>query len=149
MFKLYTEIQSKLERLKMINSIFEISPNKCYTNSIESIINDTLRFVDAYNYKDTNSSFYKLREEEGNIIFKCLMSGVDEEDLEITIKNKTLEVKTSENIKAKDFVIPFHKKISLFKDINPDLSFASLEKGILTITMPLKEAKEIKKIKFK
>ena len=133
----------------MINSLFEISPNKYYTNSVESIINDTLKFVDAYSYKDSYSSFYKLSEEEGKIIFKCLMSGIDEEDLEVSIKNKTREVKTSENIKSGDFINPFHKKISLLKDVNPDLSFASLDKGILTITMPLKESKETKKIKFK
>ena len=132
----------------MINSIFSTYPSKYYSNSIDSIVNDTLKFVDLCS---AEKSFYnyKIREEEGNYIFKCLVPGLDEKHLNISITNQNLEVKTSDDIEDIEFSISLNKKIKLPKEIDCNESFANLEKGILTITMPISERKETKKIKFK
>ena len=132
----------------MITTFFDTYPNNRYSNSLDSIINDTLRFVDSCS-SEVKQSSYKLQEQENNIIFKCLMPGLSQENIDINIKNRLLEVKTNDDVSSVEFASPFNKKISLYKDIDVQNSFASLDKGILTITMPIKGGQEEAKIKFR
>jgi len=76
------------------------------------------------------------------------MPGIDQDKLDISIKNRQLEVKTSD-ISDVEFSVPFNNKINFQKDIDTENSFASLDKGILTITMPIKGGQEKTKVKFK
>jgi len=133
----------------MIDTILTSFPYKQYNNAFDSIINDTLRLTN--NTQIASSKFtYKLFEEDNNIIFKCLATGLSEEDLDINFKDKTLQIKTTnEDLSDYSFCTSINKKFSLFKDIDASNSFAKLDKGILTITMPLKESKEDLKISFK
>ena len=131
----------------MITTFFDTYPSKFYSTPLDSIINDTLKFVDAYS-SDTKYSNYKLTESEGNIVFKCLMPGIDQDKLDISIKNRQLEVKTTD-VSDVEFSMPFNNKINFQKDIDTENSFASLDKGILTITMPIKGGQETTKVKFK
>jgi len=133
----------------MIDTILTSLPYKQYNTAFDSLINDTLRLTN--NTQISSSKFsYKLFEEDNNIIFKCLATGLSEEDLDINFKDKMLQIKTvNEDISDYSFFTSINKKFSLFKDIDAGNSFAKLDKGILTITMPLKENKEDLKINFK
>jgi len=131
----------------MITTFFDTYPSKFYSTPLDSLINDTLKFVDSCS-SDIKYSNYKLSESEGNIVFKCLMPGIDQDKLDISIKNRQLEVKTSD-ISDVEFSVPFNNKINFQKDIDTENSFASLDKGILTITMPIKGGQEKTKVKFK
>ena len=133
----------------MIDTILTSFPYKQYNNAFDSIINDTLRLTNNTQISSTKFT-YKLFEEDNNIIFKCLATGLSEEDLDINFKDKTLQIKTTnEDLSDYSFCTSINKKFSLFKDIDASNSFAKLDKGILTITMPLKESKEDLKISFK
>jgi len=131
----------------MITTFFDTYPSKYYSTSFDNLLNDTLKFVD-YCTSDVKYSNYKLSESDGNLIFKCLMPGVEQDQLDINIKNRQLEVKTSD-LSDIEFSMPFNNKINFQKDIDTENSFAKLDKGILTITMPLKGGQETTKIKFK
>ena len=132
----------------MITTFFDTYPSKIYSSSLDNIINDTLRFVDSCS-NEVKQSSYKLQEQENNIVFKCLMPGVNQDNIEINIKNRQLEVKTNEDVSSIEFALPFNKKINFYKDVDVKNSFAELDKGILTITMPIKGGQEKTKIKFK
>ncbi len=133
----------------MINSLFATYPTRYSTTTLDSLLNDTLKFVDYCSDEKQYSSQYKLFTEDNNIIFKCSMPGLDQEHLDIVIENKLLKVKTKESVKEIDFAPSFKKSFKLSNDVDCVNSFASLEKGILTITMPKKEQHKTSKIKFK
>jgi len=99
-------------------------------------------------YTSRNISSYKVSEEENNIIFKFLAPGIKQEDLDITFDKKKLIVKSHEVCGDKDFKISFNESISLYKSVNVDKSFAKLNEGILTITMPLDKNERKRKISF-
>lgn len=133
----------------MINSLFATYPTKYHTTTLDTLLNDTLKFVDYYSDEKQYSSSYKLFTEDNNIVFKCSMPGLDQEHLDILIENNLLKVSTKETAKEIDFASSFNKSFKLSNDVDCENSFASLDKGILTITMPKKEGHKSSQIKFK
>jgi HSP20 family molecular chaperone IbpA len=133
----------------MINSLFAAYPTKYQSAALDSLLNDTLRFVDYYSDEKQYNTSYKFFTEDDNIVFKCSMPGLDQEHLDIIIENRLLKVNTKEEVKDIDFAPSFKKSFKLSSDVNCEDSFASLEKGILTITMPKKEGHKTSQIKFK
>lgn len=133
----------------MINSLFATYPTKYHTTALDTLINDTLKFVDYYSDEKQYSSSYKLFVEDNNIVFKCIMPGLEQDHLDILIENNLLKVSTKESAKDIEFASSFNKSFKLSSDVDYDNSFASLDKGILTITMPKKEGHKTSQIKFK
>ncbi len=95
------------------------------------------------------SSNYKLYEQEGNIIFTCLAPSLEEKDLDIKIDNRSLTVSCLiEDKNSIDFNCFSDRKFKFTKDIESSTSFAKLERGVLTITMPIKEGLKMTSVKF-
>ena len=136
----------------MIETILTAFPYRNYNTAINTLINDTLKLAGEGEYYPTRSQYknYKLYEEDNNIIFKCLATGLSEQDLDIKFKDRTLQITTQKEDSAdSDFNVSINRKFSLHKDIDVNNSYANLDKGILTVTMPLKENGEDLKINFK
>ena len=136
----------------MIETILTAFPYRNYNTAINTLINDTLKLAGEGEYYPTRSQYknYKLYEEDNNIIFKCLATGLSEQDLDIKFKDRTLQITTQKEDSAdSDFNVTINRQFSLHKDIDANNSYANLDKGILTVTMPLKENSEDLKINFK
>lgn len=136
----------------MIETILTAFPYRNYNTAINTLINDTLKLAGEGEYYPTRSQYknYKLYEEDNNIIFKCLATGLSEQDLDIKFKDRTLQITTQKEDSAdSDFNVSINRQFSLHKDIDANNSYANLDKGILTVTMPLKENGEDLKINFK
>ena len=136
----------------MIETILTAFPYRNYNTAINTLINDTLKLAGEGEYYPTRSQYknYKLYEEDNNIVFKCLATGLSEQDLDIKFKDRTLQITTQKEDSAdSDFNVSINRKFSLHKDIDVNNSYANLDKGILTVTMPLKENGEDLKINFK
>jgi len=77
-----------------------------------------------------------------------LAPGIKKEDVDITFDRKKLIIKSVENSGDKDFKIDFNESISLYKSVDVDKSYASLDEGILTVTMPINKNERKRKISF-
>ena len=113
-----------------------------------SIVLDDLNTLST-DFYSRNKSEYKLYEEDNKIIFKCLAPCHEEKDLDIKIDNKTLEIKSNvEDKDSLDFKYIVDKTFKLKKDIDTEKSYAKLDKGMLTITMPVSEKSQKTLINF-
>jgi HSP20 family molecular chaperone IbpA len=101
------------------------------------------------NQEYVNLNTYKILEEKDNIIFKCLAPGMIKEDIDISFDRKKLFLKTKKSTELLDFKNSFDDSISLNKSIDIDNSFAELERGILTVTMPINKNETKRKINFR
>lgn len=100
-------------------------------------------------YSNRSLSSYKVSERDNNIVFKFLAPGIKEKDVNITFDRKKLIIKSVKDSGDKDFKINFNESISLYKSVDIDKSYANLNEGILTITMPIDKSERTKKISFK
>jgi HSP20 family molecular chaperone IbpA len=71
------------------------------------------------------------------------------EDIDISFDRKKLFLKTKKSTELLDFKNSFDDSISLNKSIDIDNSFAELERGILTVTMPINKNETKRKINFR
>ena len=94
-------------------------------------------------------NYYKIFEKDNNIVFKCLAPGISKENIDISFNNKSLIVKSDNKIFDNDFKSVLNEKINLVKSIDSDKSYASLNQGILTVTMPVSNKDVAKKISFR
>jgi len=125
--------------------------------TIDSIFNTIIRDlsqspITIYDYYPTTqlkSKSYKIFEEDNNIVFKCLAVGICQDDIDITFGNKKLVIKSSLNKDDKIFKSDINESITLNSAIDVKNSFAKLEKGILTVTMPVDKKDLQHKILFK
>lgn len=101
------------------------------------------------NQEYVNLNTYKILEEKDNIVFKCLAPGMTKEDIDISFDRKKLFLKTKKSTELLDFKNSFNDSISLNKSIDIDNSFAELERGILTVTMPINKKETKRKINFR
>ena len=103
------------------------------------------------NFINKNVSFesYKVYEKNDSIILKCLAPSYEEKDIDLSIESRMLEIKSNKKPDEDEFCYDINNKFKLFKEIDSKKSFASLEKGILTITMPIKKCSKKSQISFK
>ena len=87
--------------------------------------------------QNTQCCFY---EEENNIVFKILAAGFDKSDININLTPDTLEIKsTKEDLTKKTLLTPIREKFKIYKEVEPERTVATLDRGILEITMPVKQ----------
>lgn len=134
----------------MFNTVFNELPiryynNKDCNNAIEALITDTFKLTGSNHY--TNS--YTLKEEENNVIFDCLAPSITKDQIDVSVKNRQLTIRTLDGVKNLPYFTPLNFAIKLKKDIDPENSFATLQNGVLKIIMPVKEDLSGKKILFK
>lgn len=133
----------------MFNSVFGEFPvnhytYKDYSRVIDTLTNDVLNLTSS-----ASSTSYSLKEKDGAIVFDCIAPSITKENLTITFKNRKLAIKTIGEIKDFPYFSPINISLPLNKDIDVKSSFAELEKGVLKITMLLKEDSKENKINFK
>ena len=122
--------------------------------TIDTIFNTLIRDFDqppytSYPSYETRVRGYKVFEENNNVVFKCIATGVTEKDIDITFDKKKLHIKTSNNEISDVFKSNINEVITLNRSINVKNSFAKLKDGILTITMPVDKHDTKHKISFK
>ena len=118
-------------------------------SELENIMNDTIYpkgRKGVYNFKSSISK-YDVKKEKDTIIFRSEAMGLKKTDIEMTVKNKHLIVKSkSENKEL------FASRIDCSVYIGDDVSLpdanAALEDGLLTITLPISESKRDTTINF-
>ena len=133
------------------HELFFSSPRRFQTNSklkptiISELFGDC-DFSSNYINKDSN---YRLYEEDNKIVYKCVAPLYEEKDLDIKIDSKTLNVKSIlENKESLEFHCFSDRSFKFKKDIDPISSFATLDKGVLTVTMPIKSSSKMTDVKF-
>ena len=110
-----------------------------------SIVSDLFSdFRDTYPKEETS---YKLYEEEDKLIFKCLAPSVEQKDLDLKIDAKSLSIKLS--LEDKLDLYSFNDiNLKFKKEIDTSSSYAQLDKGVLTVTMPIREELKMVPVKF-
>ena len=98
-----------------------------------------------------------IYEDEGSVVIKAELPGIDQDDIEIRIEDSTLtlkgERKHDQTIKKENFhrveryYGSFQRSFSLPHTIDQEKVRASCEKGVLTITLPKREETKPKQIK--
>ena len=118
-------------------------------NNIDNFFKATnLYDYDLFSNINLAKSTHKTFIENDNLVVKCLAPTYDKKDLSITIENKVLEIKSKKEKIDNDFYFDVNNKFKLYKDVDIKKTYADLDKGILTITMPLKKSSQIADIKF-
>ena len=96
-------------------------------------------------------------EDEGKILLRLEMPGVGKSDLDINVNNNQLEIVGHKNDPELngDYLVrerargDFYHLYTIDETVDRDKIDASLENGILTVTLQLKEAEKPKKITVK
>lgn len=133
----------------MFNTIFGEFPvnsyiNKDYSRAIDSLANDVLKLT-AY----SQASSYSLKEIGDSLIFDCVATSIEKENLSITFKDRKLIIKTVGETKGLSYFMPINLALPLRRNIDIKSSYAELTNGVLKITMPVKEETKENKISFK
>jgi len=96
-----------------------------------------------------------IYEEKGNLILKMEMPGVTKENLEIRIENDTLLIHGKRDMyrdEKANYIIreirdgDFYHEYTIDHTIDREKIDASLQKGVLTLTLSLKESEKPRKI---
>ena len=133
------------------HELFFSSPRRFQTNSKlkPTIISELFGDCDYSSDYINKDSSYKLYEEDDKIIYKCIAPSYEEKDLDVKIDNKSLNVKSTLDKKEDlEFYCFADRSFKFKKDIDPVTSFATLDKGVLTVTMPIKSSSKMTDVKF-
>jgi HSP20 family protein len=99
-----------------------------------------------------------IYETENELVIKAEMPGVNKEGVNVTLDNNELEISgkingnlpDKENLKYSEFnLYNYHRKFNVGEIIDRNTLSASLENGILTLTLPKREEVKPKKIEVK
>ncbi len=115
---------------------------------LENLLNDydrSLGNVKTSNKLYSRNNSYSLTKEKDNIIFQTIATGLSKEDVVMSIENQKLNV--SSKGKEEKFVSNFNYTLYV-GDVQPEGAVASLERGILTISIPVKPEHKAFDIKF-
>ncbi|MFP4654104.1 MAG: Hsp20/alpha crystallin family protein [Methanohalobium sp.] len=106
---------------------------------------------------ETFSPLVDIKEEDNNVIVTADMPGVNKDDVDITVRDDTLEVnaKCSEESKTEEEGYYRHERtyrvfsrtVPLPASVNEEDASAKLENGVLHITLPKAEEEKERKIK--
>ena len=121
-------------------------------NSFDLLYNSLLKELESSGTKSSlkktcmHSSSYTLVKEKDAVIFQTLATGLNEDDIKMSIENKKLHVSSKPQEKGQ-FISSFEFKLPV-GDVQAKNTRAELSQGILTITMPVKEDKKAVNISF-
>ena len=97
-------------------------------------------------------------EEGDNLVLRASVPGVKPEDIEVTIEDGVLSIKTEskEETEGKEggYLMrerrsgSFHRSVRLPESVDPDKAESGYENGVLTITLPKTEAKKAKRLEI-
>ena len=97
-------------------------------------------------------------EEGDNLVFRASVPGVKPEDIEVTIEDGVLSIKTDtkEEAEGKEggYLMrerrsgSFHRSVRLPDTVDPDKAESGYENGVLTISLPKTEAKKAKRLEI-
>lgn len=99
-----------------------------------------------------------IYETDNEYVLKADMPGVPKENIEITFNNNELEINgkidevytSSDNLTYREFTLcNYNRKFLVSDKINAEAINASLENGVLTVTLPKREEAKPKKIEIK
>ena len=93
------------------------------------------------NYDNLFSNNCNLEKEEERYVYSTVATGLSEEDLDISIDNNFLIVKSNNDNKS-NLISNINQKIKLQTSVDSENITASLERGILTLYVPFKARKE-------
>lgn len=92
-------------------------------------------------YDNLFSNNCNLVKEEERYVYSTVATGLSEEDLDISIENNFLVVKSNNDNKINLFS-NINQRIKLQTSVDSENVTANLDKGILTLYVPFKERKE-------
>ena len=90
---------------------------------------------------------YIERSEDG-ILIRLELPGYESEDLEISIQDTELTIKTIDGFES-DSLDSFERSFELIEDINTNTCSAEMKAGVLRLTFKYKKEKKAKKIIIK
>ena len=93
------------------------------------------------NYDNLFSNNCNLEKEEERYVYSTVATGLNKEDLDISIDNNFLVVK-SNNEKKSNLTSSINQKIKLQTSVDSENITANLDRGILTLYVPFKASKE-------
>ena len=134
-----------------------------FRNEIENFQQEMNRLFDLYSperyFSVTNFPAMNLYANNDQTLVTAELPGVDVKDLDIQIADETLTLSGSRALGASEEQVRYYRQerdygnfsrsIQLPFPVNPDKVEASLEKGILMISMPRAEADKPKTISVK
>ena len=97
-------------------------------------------------------------EEKGNLIVKTELPGIESKDLDVRLEGDVITIKAEKKEEVKEdathhtserYYGQYSRSVKLPFSVKEDSVSASLEKGVLEITLPKAEAVEAKKIEVK
>ncbi len=97
-------------------------------------------------------------EEKGNLVVKTELPGIESKDLDIELDGDTITIKAEKKEEVKEdathhtserYYGQYYRSVKLPFPVKEDSISASLEKGVLEITLPKAEAVEARKIEVK
>jgi len=111
-----------------------------------SLLNDGINSI-----IDSSFDSYKFRtlveEEDDAYIVTAQVPGMNKDDISIEVKDGIITIDGKKEIRA-NMDSTIHREFSVGDDINESKASASIEDGILTLTLPKKEKKKPKTIKI-
>ena len=97
-------------------------------------------------------------EEGDNLVLRASVPGVKPEDIEVTIEDGVLSIKTEAKAETETteggYLMrerrsgSFHRSVRLPDTVDPDQAESGYENGVLTITLPKTEAKKAKRLEI-
>jgi HSP20 family molecular chaperone IbpA len=96
------------------------------------------------NFTNIPWEFPDVEKTDDGVLIKFKFPGYEREDLEISIQDRELTIKTKEGVD--DSLDVFKRSFELFEDIDIDTGNAEMKAGILKLTFQYKKEKKAKKI---
>jgi|11BtaG_2_1085332.scaffolds.fasta_scaffold00695_2 HSP20 family molecular chaperone IbpA len=88
-----------------------------------------------------SSSSYSIKNEKDKVVFAAEAMGLSQNEIQMTFKDKHLSVTSKSKESNSQFVSNLNHKIYVGENIEKKEVKASLEKGVLTIILPLQKSK--------
>lgn len=97
-----------------------------------------------------------LFETDDNVVIKVPVPGIGKEQLDVRLTNHTLSIRCLEKMESEERRIiteewtlgPYHRLVELPVEVRPEGIKASLEDGVLTVTLPRAATLQTKKIEI-
>ena len=114
---------------------------------LEEVLNDNFQSLKPITNPVASKAKYYLKREKDSLVFRAAALGLKKNDISMSIENKHLTVKSKAD-KDSFFNTNVNYNIYVGDDILRENTSASLEDGILTVTMPVSENKKVHQITF-